>query len=164
GGIGIVAALLAMLTFLPAVLALFGRVAFWPFRPRYQSHPAEEHGFWGRVARTVGRRARGGWGITTVVLLAMGAGLASLNANGLPLDKSFVTTQDSTTGQKVLGQHFPGGTGSPTVILAKADQLAPVLDAVKHTPGIADAVPYTGVPVGTVLPAGVPQPQPVVAG
>jgi putative drug exporter of the RND superfamily len=162
GGLGIVAALFAMLTFLPAVLVLLGRAAFWPFRPHYQSHPAEEHGFWGRIARVVGRRARWVWVITAVLLIGMGAGLASLNANGLPLDKSFVTHQDSTDGQKVLGQHFPGGTGSPTVILAKADQLDAVLQAVKNTPGIADAQPYNGIPAGA-LPPGTPVPQPVVA-
>jgi putative drug exporter of the RND superfamily len=162
GGIGIVSALLGMLTLLPAILVLSGRVAFWPFRPHYGSHPAEENGFWGRVARIVGRRARWVWVITTVILIGMGVGLSSLNANGLPLDKSFVTTQDSTVGQKVLGEHFPAGTGSPTVVLARSDQLGPVLDAVRGTSGVAQAVPYTAVPAGA-LPPGAPQPPPVVA-
>ena len=162
GGLGIVAALLAMLTLLPAVLALIGRTAFFPFRPHFQSHPAEEHGVWGRIARTVGRRARWVWIVTAVVLLAMSAGLYRLNANGIALDRSFVTTQDSTVGQKVLGEHFPAGTGNPTVVIARADQLGPVLDAVRQTGGVAQAVPYTGVPDGAVLPPGVPAPKPVV--
>jgi RND superfamily putative drug exporter len=148
GAIGIASALLAMLTLLPAYLALLGRVAFFPFRPKYGSHPSEEHGLWGRVARLVGRRARLVWIVTTLILLAMAGGLFRLNANGIPLDKSFVTTQDSTVGQKVLGQHFPAGSGTPTVIIANADQLGPVLDATRSTSGVAQAVPYTGAPPG----------------
>ena len=160
GSIGVAAAMVAMLTLLPAILVLLGRVAFFPFRPRYLSHPAEENGFWGRVARIVGRRARLVWILTTVVLLAMSLGLFRLGANGVPLDKSFVTTQDSTVGQKVLGQHFPAGTGTPTVVVAKADHLAAVVDAASHTPGVAQAVPYTG---GQALPApGAPPAQPMV--
>ena len=148
GAIGIAAAVLAMLTLLPGILALLGRVAFFPFRPKYGSHPAEEHGLWGWVARTVGRRARLVWILTTLVLLVMAGGLFRLNANGVPLDKSFVTTQDSTVGQKVLAQHFPAGTGTPTVVIAKADQAEAVQEASRLTPGVATAIPYTGLPAG----------------
>ncbi|MCZ9337608.1 MMPL family transporter, partial [Streptomyces sp. TRM76130] len=46
GAIGIVCAVLATLTFLPAVLVLLGRAAYWPARPR----PTEERrGVWHRV-------------------------------------------------------------------------------------------------------------------
>src|SRR3712207_2541038 len=48
-------AVLAALTFLPAVLVLLGRAAFWPFRPRYGSEQRHGRG-WGRVASSVGRR------------------------------------------------------------------------------------------------------------
>src|SRR5258705_3380134 len=58
GAVGILCALAAMLTFLPALLALLGRSVFWPFRPHYGSIPAEEHGSWSRVARFVGSRPR----------------------------------------------------------------------------------------------------------
>jgi len=150
GAIGIAAALLGMLTLLPAILTLFGRVAFWPFRPHYNSHPAEEHGFWGRVARIVGRRSRWVWVVTTVILLGMSIGLIRLNANGIPLDKSFTTTQDSVVGQRVLGEHFPAGSGTPTVIVAQADKVADVISAARDVPGVAkDSVaPFTGAPPG----------------
>src|SRR5256886_2484525 len=150
GGIGIAAALLGMLTLLPAILALFGRVAFWPFRPHYQSPPAEEHGFWGRVSRIVGRRSRWVWVLTTIILLGMSVGLARLNPNGVPLDKSFTTSQDSVIGQRVLGEHFAAGSGTPTVIVARADKVADVVAAAGDVPGVAKpVVPYTGAPPGT---------------
>src|SRR2546430_670963 len=153
GGIGIAAALLGMLTLLPAILALFGRVAFWPFRPHYQSHPAEEHGFWGRVSRIVGRRSRWVWVLTTIILLGMSVGLARLNPNGVPLDKSFTTTQDSVVGQRVLGEHFDAGTGTPTVIIANADKLDDVIAAAGEVSGVAKPiVPFTGAQPGVPAP------------
>ena len=48
-------AVLAALTFLPAVLVLLGRAAFWPFRPQYGSEHRHGRG-WERVAQIVGRR------------------------------------------------------------------------------------------------------------
>lgn len=41
--IGIASSLLVQLTFLPAALALFGRVAFWPARPAYGTDVEEHH-------------------------------------------------------------------------------------------------------------------------
>jgi putative drug exporter of the RND superfamily len=159
GSIGIFCALLGMLTLLPAILALFGRVAFWPFRPKYGSRPAEEHGLWGRVSRVVGRRYRWIWVLTTLILLAMAAGLVKLNPNGVPLDKSFTTTQDSVVGQRVLGEHFDAGTGTPTVIIANADKLDDVIAAAGEVAGVAKpVVPFTGAPPG------VPAPTKVVGG
>lgn len=61
--IGIVFAMLAALTCLPAVLFVCGRVAFWPRMPQYDPQAVEaEHGmpakgFWTRVAKWVRRRA-----------------------------------------------------------------------------------------------------------
>src|SRR5256885_15753256 len=151
GAIGIAAALLGMLTLLPAILALFGRVAFRPLPPHHNSHPAEEHGFWGRVSRIVGRRSRWVWVVTTVILLGMSIGLVRLNPNGIPMDKSFTTTQDSVVGQRVLGEHFPAGSGTPTVVVARADKVQDVVSAAQDVPGVVKqgVVPFTGAPPGT---------------
>src|SRR3954469_19296945 len=53
--VSIAFAMLAALTFLPAVLVLFGRAAFWPFRPKYGEEHRSGRG-WDRVATSVGRR------------------------------------------------------------------------------------------------------------
>src|SRR5918998_596061 len=55
--VSIAFAMLAALTFLPAVLVLLGRAAFWAFRPRYGSEQRHGRG-WERVAEVVGRRPR----------------------------------------------------------------------------------------------------------
>nr|WP_203922285.1 MMPL family transporter [Rugosimonospora africana] len=157
GAIGIGCSLLAMLTLLPAVLALFGRAAFWPFRPHFQSHPAEQHGVWSRIARAVGRRRRPVWIITVLVLIGLGSGLFQLNANGIPEDKSFSKTVDSTTGADVLAAHFPAGSGSPAEVIFKADKLQPVLAAVRRVPGVAQAVPFAGQDVPPGAPGATPK-------
>jgi RND superfamily putative drug exporter len=79
----------------------------------------------------------------------MSLGLVRLNANGIPLDKSFTTSQDSVVGQRVLGEHFAAGSGTPTVIVARADKLADVVAVAGDVPGVArPVVPYTGAPPG----------------
>jgi putative drug exporter of the RND superfamily len=149
GAIGIGAALLAMLTLLPAILVLLGRVAFFPFLPRHGSRPGEERGLWGAVSRLVGRRYRWIWAAVALILVAMSFGLTRLNPNGIPLDKSFSTKQDSVTGQQVLGQHFDAGLATPTIVVTNAAKVSDVVQAVKGVRGVGDAVPYTGAPPGT---------------
>lgn len=82
--IGIAATLLVMLTFLPALLVLGGRWAFWPRRPhRDQADPQAEHGIWSRIAGFVARHARPIWLSTAVVLAVLTLGLTQLGATTL---------------------------------------------------------------------------------
>src|SRR5579872_1442701 len=77
--IGIAAAMLTMLTFLPAVLLLTGRRLFWPFAPRFGAPERARAGFWPRVAATITRRSRTWWLVSGILLVAMTAGLVRLN-------------------------------------------------------------------------------------
>jgi RND superfamily putative drug exporter len=145
GAIGIASSLLVSLTLLPAILVLFGRVAFWPVRPTYGSVPAEERGIWAKVAAVVGRRSRLVWIATAFVLLAGVAGLTRLEADGIPQSEAFTGHPDSVSAQELITAHFAGGFGSPTEIVVRQDKLADTLSQVKNVPGVADAQPYTGV-------------------
>ncbi|OLF07472.1 hypothetical protein BLA60_26425 [Actinophytocola xinjiangensis] len=127
--IGIGAALLASLTFLPAALALLGRAAFWPFRPVPGSTRPEHDGLWGRIAALVGRRPRLIWIVTTLVLLVGVAFLPQLKASGTAQSDLFLTEVDSTAGQEVLSRHFAGGSGAPAVVVANAGEAQRVLAA-----------------------------------
>lgn len=140
GAIGIAAALLVAMTFLPAALALVGRAAFWPFVPRHGSEKPEHNGLWGWVARKVGARPRLIWVVTTVVLLAGVAFVPQLKANGTAQTDLFLSEVDSARGQEVLSAHFPGGAGSPTVIIARAEATQQVV-AAADIPGVATVVP-----------------------
>ena len=161
GAIGIACALLAMLTLLPAALALLGRAAFWPFRPKLGSAPAEEHGIWARVAGAVGRRPRLIWAVTALVLVGLAAGITRLEADGIPQTDSFSAQTDSKSGQELISAHFPAGSGNPAQIIANESTLDAILAAAKGVPGVADAVAYTGAPA---IPGQPPAPPKVVDG
>ena len=141
--IGIGASFLASVTFLPAVLALTGRWAFWPLRPRLGSAHPERSGLWGRVSRLVGRRPRLIWLLTTAVLLVGVAFVPQLKAEGTAQSDVFLTEVDSVAGQQVLSRHFPGGTGSPTVTLANA-ATAEEARAATLVDGVADSTLLPG--------------------
>ncbi|MGX1309918.1 RND superfamily putative drug exporter [Streptomyces calvus] len=139
GAIGIVCAVLSTLTFLPAVLALLGRAAYWPSRPKAADASAEGHGVWRRVAAAVDRRPRRTWVVTALALAAFAAFSPSLSAKGVPLDEIFVSDAPSVTAQQTLGRHFPGGSGNPAVIIADADRATEVTAAARRTEGVASA-------------------------
>ncbi|MET9916325.1 MMPL family transporter [Streptomyces sp. NPDC006435] len=151
GAIGIVCAALSSLTFLPAALALLGRTAYWPSRPKASeaseasnvSGPSDPsgkgQGVWRRVAAVVDARPRRIWVTTAIVLGVLAAFSPSLSAKGVPLDEIFVNDAPSVSAQKTLGEHFPGGSGSPAVIIADADHAGRVLAAARGTEGVASA-------------------------
>ncbi len=135
--VGIVIALLAMLTLLPALLVICGRWVFWPLRPTYGSDDHTETSVWGRIGRRIAVRPRLTW-ITTSVLLGIAAlGMLTLDANGLSNEESFVGTPDSVVGEKTVAAHFPAGAGNPLVVVSKADKAAEVRTAMSSTQGIA---------------------------
>lgn len=142
---GIVAALLAALTYLPAALLLLGRKSYWPVHPDYGTErPAS--GFWARVARLVSRHPRRIWIITALVLAGFAVYATQYDASGVPQTEAFTTETDGTQGQKVLAEHFPGGSGEPIVIIAPEENAQETLDVVQSTEGIASAELVTDPP------------------
>ncbi|WPP33829.1 MMPL family transporter [Streptomyces sp. CL7] len=143
GAIGIVCSVLSALTFLPAALALLGRSAYWPAKPKASDATVEGHSVWRRVAATVDRKPRRVWVVTALVLAVFAAFAPSLSAKGTPLDEIFVNDAPSVAAQETLGEHFPGGAGNPAVILANADRLDEVTAAANRTEGVASATPVS---------------------
>ncbi|WP_432752015.1 MMPL family transporter [Streptomyces sp. JL2001] len=151
GAIGIVCAVLTTLTFLPAVLALMGRVAFWPAKPRSVDAASGGHGVWRKVARWVDRRPRQLLMASTGFLLLGAAFFPALQSKGVPLDELFVNDAPSVAAQQTLGKHFPGGSGQPAVVIAGAEDLAAVRAAAAGTPGVAGAQVVAGTSDGQPL-------------
>ncbi len=147
GALGIAGALLASLTFLPAVLLLFGRKAFWPFVPKLDHVHAEDsvgtRGIWGRVAGLVGRHPRRTWTITLVLLLAAAAFVPTFKASGSTIEETFLTDTDSITAQKVIAAHFPAGSATPVQIVVPEADADAALAVVEDDPGVDSA--YVGV-------------------
>ncbi|MFJ8814045.1 MMPL family transporter [Amycolatopsis thermoflava] len=147
--IGIAAAFLASVTFLPAALALLGRAAFWPVRPKLGSPHPESRGIWGRIANAVAAKPRAIWIGTTVLLLVGAAFVPQLKAGGVAQSDLFLTPVDSVAGQEVLARHFPGGSGSPTTIITNESQAQAVTQAAR-VDGVAQVAAAPNVVNGRV--------------
>ncbi len=177
--IGIFFAMLSALTLLPSMLLLFGRAVFWPRRPAFDpAAVAAENGMptkglWAKLARLIKRRPRLIWIATTLVLLAGAAGVTQLNAVGVPQSDLVIGESEARDGQVALGEHFPGGSGSPAYVVVDEASLQDVADVLLAHDGV-DAVTVTASdsPSGTAEvtsdgisalgPPGTPAPDPTV--
>lgn len=124
------------------------RWAFWPKEPHFDKADEKLSGFWSKVAGGVGRRPRIVWIVTTGVLLVLAGFSSTLDANGISTTDAFVKQVDSVTGQQVLAQHFPAGSGSPAIVIGPADKTDAMVKALSDLPGVAAVVPYTGATTG----------------
>ncbi|MFC5909966.1 MMPL family transporter [Streptacidiphilus monticola] len=135
--IGVVVALTAMLTLLPALLVITGRWIFWPVKPAYGTPEPTESGIWARIGGRIGGRPRTVWITTTLVLGAFALGLLGLKADGLSTAGAFTGKPDSVVGQTVLTEHFPGGQGAPVIVISNAGPAAQVAAKLGEVPGVA---------------------------
>ncbi|MEV0125432.1 MMPL family transporter [Streptomyces sp. NPDC050703] len=135
--IGVAVGLLAMLSLFPALLVIFGRWLFWPLIPHRGSPEPTERGLWARAGRRIARRPRVVWGATAAALALLSLGLLQLRAEGLGNADSFTDKPDSVTGQEVLAEYFPAGSGDPLVVVADRARAREVADAVRRTRGVA---------------------------
>jgi putative drug exporter of the RND superfamily len=140
GAVGIVSALLAQTTFLPALLLVTGRGAFWPRMPRFGASGREESRIWAGIGSQVARRPAA-TAVTVLVLLgAACAGLASLSIDNNPI-ANIKGSPGSVVGEQLLTEHFPAGASNPLVLLAPPGQAAAAAAAARATPGVAAVVP-----------------------
>jgi RND superfamily putative drug exporter len=137
--IGIGAAVAAMLGLLPLILAMAGRRAFWPYRPRYATATDPAGGRW---AARVGRHPRRIWLITVAILGALAYGVTGLHAHGVPRTASFLSTVDSTTGQDILTRHFAQETATPVLVTARYPDLDTVTRLTYQVDGVAKVSSY----------------------
>ncbi|MFF5072534.1 MMPL family transporter [Micromonospora olivasterospora] len=143
--VGIAATLLVMLTFLPALLLLGGRWAFWPRRPAAdRADPRAEHGTWTRVAGFVARHARPVWLVTAAALAVLTVGLTQLHVTTLGQSDVFTTRTDSVAGQEAISRHYPAGTGSPATIFVRRETAQQVAQVAEAVPGVTSVRPVTG--------------------
>ncbi|SFS17173.1 putative drug exporter of the RND superfamily [Microbacterium sp. cf046] len=140
--IGIAFSVLSALTFLPALLALFGKAAFWPFIPKHgmvaipDDLTAPVKGFWPRQARFVARHARPVWVVSTIVLLVAAAGLLQLKADGVPSSDLVLGQSEARDGQVVLAEHFPAGSGSPVYVIVPEADIVETVEVMSDSDGI----------------------------
>lgn len=176
--IGIAFAVLCALTLLPALMLWAGRAAFWPVRPKFGAHVESDdvvgrRGAWPKVARLIARRPRLTWILSTLVLVVMALGVTQLKADGVPSSEFVLGESQARDGQQLLGAHFPGGSGTPAVVITPEDDLQAVADVLLATDGVdsvavvsadspSGSLPVTEDGIQPVGPPGTPTGDPTV--
>lgn len=141
GAIGIASAMITVLTFLPALLVVFGRWIFWPKIPRFDDVDEQLSGTWAKIGSAVEKHPKRTW-ISTALLLTVLAGFSfTLKADGLANTEAFTTRTDSVIGLEKLGEHFPSGEGSPVEIVINQSDLASATAALLTVGNVAFVEP-----------------------
>ncbi len=139
--VGIVFAVLAALTFVPAMLLLAGRAAFWPRHVEYGSVHGEQNpkSSWVRIAGAVRTRARPMWIVVGIVLVLGCLGLLGLQAGGVSASDLVLGPSQARDGQNVLAAHFPGGSGQPAQVIVPEEKLGEAAAVALAVAGVSSA-------------------------
>jgi putative drug exporter of the RND superfamily len=114
--IGIGVMLLAGLTLLPALLAIFGRAAFWPSKPKAG---ADTTGVWGRVAGRIVKRPAAALTVGVIVFGALAVAVTGYQSAGFGGTISAPAGTDSAAGTNLLTKYFPATAANPTNLVYK---------------------------------------------
>jgi RND superfamily putative drug exporter len=153
--IGIALMLLAGLTLLPALLAIFGRAVFWPTGA--VPHGPTHAGLWDRIG-VIATRRPGVTLVAGVVLFgALGATLLTTGVAGFGNSASSPSGTDSAAGTALVEAHFPSSDIARGAVLMQLPAsvwddpsvLAPAQE------GLAGLSEFSGL-VGPLNPQGVP--------
>ncbi|WP_326787923.1 MMPL family transporter [Streptomyces sp. NBC_00151] len=138
GTVGVLCALVAMLTLLPAVLVLLGRRVFWPLVPVHGAEPKQRRSLFAAMGSSAGRRP--------LVVLASGAALlgalalGTLNLPGpLKQQDSFAHRPDSVTAMETLARAYPGRGTQPITVITPTGRADTTLSAARGHTGVASA-------------------------
>jgi len=143
-GLGVFVTLIAGLTLMPALLAVLGRRAFWPRRPKLGD--ATQHRTWQRIAERVAAAPKRAAALVTVVLVVLALGCLFYSPR-FSFTEDFLKDMPSKQGYALLEKHFPKGSLAPTTVLVKAPQAPPefvtgmIVGALSESPGVAAAFP-----------------------
>ena len=121
--IGVAAVLLASLTLLPALLAIFGRVGFWPRKKIVAFDPQHTHqertGIWRRFGDRVLQRPAAALAVTALLFGGGALGLLAY-AEDYSTENAFKKPAESVDGFAALQGSFPVGATDPSTILVES--------------------------------------------
>ncbi|MGH9296924.1 MAG: MMPL family transporter, partial [Acidimicrobiales bacterium] len=119
--IGITTMLLAGLTLLPALLAIFGRAAFWPSKPRGGQNQA---GLWGRVAGRVVAKPVPTLVLGIALFGVLAAGVAFYTPAGFGGAVNAPKGSDAANGDAVMRANFSQSSANPTNLIVELQSSA----------------------------------------
>ncbi|HET7827403.1 MAG TPA: MMPL family transporter, partial [Candidatus Saccharimonadales bacterium] len=111
--IGLAIMLLMGLTFLPAILSLLGRAAFWPVKTKAGTNKV---GLWGRLADNAIKHTTLMMVLGVVVFGGLIAGLVGYKSAGFG-NQPPPSGSDSALGQNALAAHYPAANRNPDVLI-----------------------------------------------
>ncbi len=111
--------LIAGLTLLPALLAIFGPVAFWPSSVKPGGGRA---GWWGPACARIVHRPAATLVAGLVVFGALAVASAGYLAAGFGGAATAPPGSDSALGNALLAEHFPQSAANPTIIVFRLRQ------------------------------------------
>jgi RND superfamily putative drug exporter len=138
GTVGVLCALVAMLTLLPALLVLLGRRVFWPLVPAHGSTPTTRRSLFAAMGTSAGRRPRTVLAAGAVLLGALALGTLNLPGT-IKQQDSFVDRPESVAALETLAEAYPEGSAQPIDVLTPAGRADATLAAIRDTDGVADA-------------------------
>ncbi|AKZ55618.1 putative membrane protein ActII-3 [Streptomyces ambofaciens ATCC 23877] len=138
GTVGVLCALAAMLTLLPAILVLLGRRVFWPLVPRHGSTPKARRSLWTAMGGSAERRPRAVLVGGAVLLGALALGSFNLPGS-LKQEDSFTSRPDAIAAMETLAAAYPERGTQPITVIAPTDRAGAALADARDTPGVASA-------------------------
>ncbi len=134
--VGVLCALVAMTTLLPALLVLFGRRVFWPLIPAFGSQPKQRRSLFGAMGTSVRRRPLAVLATSALVLGALALGAFNLSGS-VKQEDSFTKTPEAVRAMTTLADAFPERSSQPITVLAPTGEAAQVLAEAKGVEGVA---------------------------
>ena len=138
--------LLAGLTLLPALFALTGRKAFWPFIPKFGEEKVERRSIWGKIAESVTKRPAAFLLPITLILTVMAWNMTNLKES-YDLIESFPSDLSSRNGYERLSENFSAGSLAPGTLLFVSEEkidmqkLQSAVDRLEKVKGIEQISP-----------------------
>jgi len=136
--VGIVVAMFFALVVLPAALVLFGRRLFWPYVPKFGTENPSHRGLWSKLGTGVSRRPLIVVIAGALLLGGLALGVTQLQV-GLSQTEKFTSTPEAVTGQEIIADAFPAGSGSPAIIMATPDRAETIAAEATRVDGVTSA-------------------------
>ncbi|MFJ7891686.1 MMPL family transporter [Streptomyces anthocyanicus] len=138
GTVGVLCALAAMLTLLPALLVLLGRRVFWPLVPRHGSTPKARRSLFAAMGGSAERRPRTVLVGGAVLLGALALGTFALPGN-LKQEDSFTTRPDAIAAMETLAGAYPESGTQPISVISPTGRAEAALTEIRATKGVESA-------------------------
>ncbi|MGH3223140.1 MAG: MMPL family transporter [Streptosporangiaceae bacterium] len=112
--VGVAVMLLAGLTLLPALLAIFGRAVFWPSRV---APGTGKDGLWGKIAGRLVRRPALTLGIGLACFLGLASAALGYHSGGFGGATNAPAGSQAAAGNAIVAQNFPQASANPANLI-----------------------------------------------